>query len=100
MAETLQYVIAAELREASEGPTLRGVVLQEGRAAQGGRKRNIRAACFGCLAVEWYRSLGRTSRSGARPRRPYSWPRWFTPNRDPGNPGDPRSLRDPQVLLC
>ena len=26
-------------------------------------------------------------------------PRWFTPNRDPRNPGDPRSLRDPQVLL-
>ena len=37
MADTLQYVIAAELREASDGPTLRGVVLQEGRAAQGGR---------------------------------------------------------------
>ena len=37
MADTLQYVIPVELREASEGPTLRGVVLQEGRAAQGGR---------------------------------------------------------------
>ena len=48
MAETLQYVIAVELREASEGPTLRGVVLQEGRAAQGGR-----AEVFAPLSVVW-----------------------------------------------
>ena len=48
MAETLQYVIPVELREASEGPTLRGVVLQEGRAAQGGR-----AEVFAPLSVTW-----------------------------------------------
>ena len=48
MAETLQYVIPVELREASDGPTLRGVVLQEGRAAQGGR-----AEVFAPLSVVW-----------------------------------------------
>ena len=48
MAETLQYVIPVELREASEGPTLSGVVLQEGRAAQGGR-----AEVFAPLACCW-----------------------------------------------
>ena len=48
MADTLQYVIPVELREASEGPTLRGVVLQEGRAAQGGR-----AEVFAPLSVVW-----------------------------------------------
>ena len=36
MAETVQYVVPVELREADGGPVLRGVVLQEGRAAQGG----------------------------------------------------------------
>ena len=48
MAETLQYVIPVELREASDGPLLRGVVLQEGRAAQGGR-----AEVFAPLSVVW-----------------------------------------------
>ena len=48
MAETLQYVVPVELREASEGPLLRGVVLQEGRAAQGGR-----AEVFAPLSVTW-----------------------------------------------
>ena len=48
MAETLQYVVPVELREASEGPLLRGVVLQEGRAAQGGR-----AEVFAPLACCW-----------------------------------------------
>ena len=37
MAETVQYVVPVELREADDGPMLRGVVLQEGRAARGGR---------------------------------------------------------------
>ena len=37
-----------ELREADDGPMLRGVVLQEGRAAQGGR-----AEVFTPLSVVW-----------------------------------------------
>ena len=48
MQETVQYVVPVELREASDGPTLRGTVLQEGRAAQGGR-----AESFAPLSVVW-----------------------------------------------
>ena len=49
MAETVQYVVPVELREADDGPMLRGVVLQEGRAAaQGGR-----AEVFAPLSVVW-----------------------------------------------
>ena len=48
MQETVQYVVPVELREADEGPTLHGVVLQEGRAAQGGR-----AESFAPLSVVW-----------------------------------------------
>ena len=48
MQETVQYVVPVELREADEGPTLHGVVIQEGRAAQGGR-----AESFSPLSVVW-----------------------------------------------
>ena len=48
MPETLKYVVPVELREASDGPKLRGIVLQEGRAAQGGR-----AEVFAPLSVVW-----------------------------------------------
>ena len=48
MAETVQYVVPVELREADEGPMLRGTVLQEGRAAHGGR-----AEVFAPLSVVW-----------------------------------------------
>ena len=48
MAKTVQYVVPVELREADDGPMLRGVVLQEGRAAQGGR-----AEVFAPLSVVW-----------------------------------------------
>ena len=48
MAETLQYVIPVELREASDGPKLRGTILQEGRAAKGGR-----AELFAPGSVVW-----------------------------------------------
>ena len=48
MAETVQYVVPVELREADEGPMLRGIVLQEGRASQGGR-----AEVFAPLSVVW-----------------------------------------------
>ena len=44
--ETLNCSI--EIREAKDGPMLRGVVLQEGRAAQGGR-----AESFSPLSVVW-----------------------------------------------
>ena len=44
----LQYCVAAEVREADDGPMLRGVVLQEGRAAQGGR-----AEVFSPFSVMW-----------------------------------------------
>ena len=37
MQETLQYIVPVEVREADDGPKLRGTILQEGRAAQGGR---------------------------------------------------------------
>ena len=49
MTETVQYVVPVELREADDGPPmLRGVVLQEGRAAHGGR-----AEVFTPLSVLW-----------------------------------------------
>ena len=48
MAQTVQYVVPVELREADEGPVLRGTVLQEGRAAQGGR-----AELFSPFSVVW-----------------------------------------------
>ena len=48
MAETVQCVFPVELREADDGPMLRGVVLQEGRAAQGGRKES-----FSPFSVVW-----------------------------------------------
>ena len=48
MQETVQYVVPVELRDAEEGPMLRGTVLQEGRAAQGGR-----AELFSPLSVVW-----------------------------------------------
>ena len=48
MGDHLQYVVPVELREASEGPMLTGTVLQEGRAAQGGRVES-----FSPLSVVW-----------------------------------------------
>ena len=44
----VQYIVAAEVREADEVPTLRGAILQEGRAAQGGR-----AEVFSPFSVMW-----------------------------------------------
>ena len=46
--ETLQYIVPIELREADDGPKLRGTILQEGRAAQGGR-----AELFAPGSVRW-----------------------------------------------
>ena len=48
MQEPLQYVVPVEVRESADGPMLRGVVLQEGRAAQGGR-----AEVFSPFSVVW-----------------------------------------------
>ena len=48
MAETLKYFVPVELREATDGPMLRGIMLPEGRAAQGGR-----AELFSPLSVVW-----------------------------------------------
>ena len=48
MRDTLQYVVPVEVREADDGPKLRGTILQEGRAAQGGR-----AEVFAPLSVVW-----------------------------------------------
>ena len=48
MLEPLQYAVPVELRESDGGPMLRGTVLQEGRAAQGGR-----AESFAPLSVVW-----------------------------------------------
>ena len=48
MSEPLQYIVPVEVREADGGPVLRGVVLQEGRAASGGR-----AEVFAPLSVVW-----------------------------------------------
>ena len=48
MRDTLQYVVPVEVRDAADGPMLRGVVLQEGRAAHGGR-----AEVFTPLSVVW-----------------------------------------------
>ena len=45
---TLSYVVPVEVREADDGPMLRGAILQEGRAAHGGR-----AEVFAPLAVVW-----------------------------------------------
>ena len=67
MAETLNYVVPVELREASDGPMLRGIVLQEGRAAQGGR-----AEVFAPFSVVWpalgIKTPGRAPRAGTCPR--------------------------------
>ena len=48
MPGTLQYVVPVEVREADDGPMIRGVVLQEGRAAKGGR-----AELFSPFSVIW-----------------------------------------------
>ena len=48
MAEPLQYVVPVELRESDGGPWLKGTILQEGRAAQGGR-----AELFSPFSVVW-----------------------------------------------
>ena len=48
MQETLQFVVPVEVREADDGPKLRGTILQEGRAAQGGR-----AELFSPFSVVW-----------------------------------------------
>ena len=48
MPDTLSYVVPVEVREADDGPMLRGVILQEGRAASGGR-----AEVFAPLSVVW-----------------------------------------------
>ena len=48
MPDTLQYVVPVEVREADDGPMLRGVMLQEGRAAAGGRSE-----LFAPLSVVW-----------------------------------------------
>ena len=48
MAESVLYVVPVEVREAADGPMLRGVVLQEGRAANGGR-----AELFTNFSVVW-----------------------------------------------
>ena len=49
MSETLlKYIVPVQIREADDGPMLRGVILQEGRAAQGGR-----AESFAPLSVVW-----------------------------------------------
>ena len=36
-------VVAVEVRASESGPVLRGVILQEGRAATGGRRRGLLA---------------------------------------------------------
>ena len=48
MSETLKYIVPVEVREADDGPKLRGTILQEGRAAQGGR-----AEVFAPGSVVW-----------------------------------------------
>ena len=48
MPDTLQYIVPVEVRASADGPMLRGVVLQEGRAASGGR-----AEVFAPLSVVW-----------------------------------------------
>ena len=47
MREPLQYIVPVEVREADDGPKLRGTILQEGRAAQGGRAEVVRAGKCG-----------------------------------------------------
>lgn len=48
MQEPLQYVVPVEVRESADGPWLKGTILQEGRAAQGGRNE-----LFTNLSVVW-----------------------------------------------
>ena len=48
MPDTLSYVVPVEVREAAAGPMLRGVILQEGRAASGGL-----AEVFAPMSVVW-----------------------------------------------
>ena len=48
MPETLKYVVPVEVRESDDGPWLKGSILQEGRAAQGGR-----AEVFSPFSVVW-----------------------------------------------
>ena len=48
MSATLQYVVPVEVRDADDGPLLTGTILQEGRAAQGGR-----AESFSPFSVVW-----------------------------------------------
>ena len=48
MAEPLQYVVPVEVREAADGRTLKGTILQEGRASAGGRLES-----FSPLSVVW-----------------------------------------------
>ncbi len=48
MQEPLQYVVPVEVRESADGPMIRGVVLQEGRASAGGR-----AELFSPFSVIW-----------------------------------------------
>ena len=48
MADNLRYFVPVELRQAAGGSMLRGIMLPEGRAAQGGR-----AEVFAPLSVVW-----------------------------------------------
>ena len=48
MSELLQYFVPVELREAADRPTLKGTILQEGRASAGGRLES-----FSPLSVIW-----------------------------------------------
>ena len=50
MPDTLSYVVPVEVREAADGPMLRGVILQEGRAAVWRAGGSIRADVR-CVAV-------------------------------------------------
>ena len=47
MPETVQYVVPVELREAKDGPMLRGVLIQEGRAA------SVRPEVFAPGSLVW-----------------------------------------------
>ena len=93
MRDEIRCSIELREAEAEAGPTLHGVVLQEGRAAQGGR-----AEVFAPLSVVWPSNgvavlaehPGGASLARAVPTRGQDG---STPNRDPGNPGNPRSLQ-------
>ena len=76
MRDTLQYVVPVEVREASDGPMLRGVVLQEGRAAHGGRAEVFHAALCR-VAVGRDRDPDRASRRGGWARRADTGRRWI-----------------------